>query len=788
MATGRCNALLKCALLSAILFLLLPFVATSALAQGPIISAIRVQGNQRVETDAIRIHISQPVNAPLDPATVDKDIKAIYGMGFFDSVKAETAVEHGKNVLIYKVKERPQVTDVQIVGMKEFRTTNDKIVAATRIHPGSLLDPIRVKETEEGIQHVYEDRGYLDAKVSFRAIPGPGNTAVAQFIVNEGPRVYITRIEFTGNHAYSDSELKSQMETGTHNFLSWLTNSGVLDRKKLEDDADRIAAFYYNNGYLNVHVSEPQIIRHGDSITVKIAVDEGPRYKVGSVALAGDLKFPRAELEKLLTIKPGQDFSGMTLQHNVLTLSDFYSNRGYAFVNVQPKTQLNPADKTVAVTFDVNPGHIVLVNRIRITGNTKTSDKVIRREMQVQEQEPYSASAIRDSKKLLDQLGYFSSTRITTSPSQQPDKIDLNVHVTEANTASLQVAGGFDSYEGVFGQFTLGNTNLFGGGESVMLSAMIGYLYKNYSISYTEPWFLDIPLSVSTQLFDSDTYLFTFSQKNAGGSINTYYPLTQLGLKKIGPFSLKDVNAGLGYQFESVGITGLSPFTPLEIREFQGYTRVSELMPSIKRFTVDNPVDPRSGSIESLNLEFAGIGVGQPFVKGLLHWRWFYTFLKSPTWGSWVFSPSVTYGLGSTFSGPGDLPLYERFFPGGVGGEGDVRGYQLYSLGPLVTTYNKAGSPIGVTTVGGSKELLTDGMITFPILSGLGIRGMVFADAGQAYRLHQSMDLTNLQAAYGFGFQWRSPFGPLAIDIARPINPRPQDLSTVFEIGAGSPL
>ncbi len=787
MATGRCNALLTCALFSTVLVLLPPLGTASALAQGPIISAIQIQGNQRVETDAIRIHISQPTNAPLDPAAVDKDIKAIYAMGFFDSVKAKIAVEHGKNVLIYKVKERPQVTNVEIVGMKAFRTTNDKIVAATRVHPGSILDPIKVRETEEGIQHVYEDKGYLDAKVGFRAIPGPGNTATAEFNVYEGPRVYITKIEFTGNHAYSSSALRAQMQTGTHNFLSWLTDSGVLDRKKLNDDADRIAAFYYNNGYLNVHVSEPQIIRHGDSITVKIAVDEGPRYKVGSVALAGDLKFPREELEKKLTIKPGQYFSGMALQHNVLTLSDFYSNRGYAFVNVQPKSQLNPADKTVGVTFDVNPGHIVLVNRIRITGNTRTSDKVIRREMQVQEQEPYSASAIRDSKKLLDQLGYFSSTRITTSPSQQPDKINLNVHVTEANTASLSVAGGFDSYEGVFGQFTLGNTNLFGGGESVMLSAQVGYFYKDYSISYTEPWFLDIPLSVSTQLFDSDTYLFTFSQKSAGGSINTYYPLTQLGLKKIGPLSLKDVNAGLGYQFETVGITGLSPFTPLAIREFQGYTRVSELMPSLKRFTVDNAIDPRSGSIESLNLEFAGIGVGEPFIKGLAHWRWFYTFLKSPTWGSWVFSPGVTYGIGTPFTG-GALPLYERYFPGGVGGEGDVRGYQLYSLGPLVTTYNKAGSPISVTTIGGSKEFLTEEDITFPILSGLGIRGLSFVDAGQAYTLHQSMSLTNLQWAYGIGILWRSPFGPLEVDIARPINPRPQDLSTVFEIGAGSPL
>lgn len=787
MAKGRCNALLTCALLCAVLLLLSPLAGSHALAQGPIVSAIRVEGNQRVEADAIRIHISQPANAPLNEATVDHDIKSIYQMGFFQSVKADLVTERGKNILVYKVKERPQISNVRIVGMKAFRTTNDKVVAATRVHPGSIMDPMRIRETEQGIEHLYEDKGYLDARVSFRAIPGPGNTAVAEFNVHEGPQVEITKIEFTGNHAFSASQLRMQMETGTHNILSWLTDSGVLDRKKLDDDVDRIAAFYYNNGYLNVHVSEPQIIRHVNTITIKIAVEEGPKYKVGAVGLAGDLKFPRSELEKLLTIKAGQDFEGITLQHNVLTLSDFYSNRGYAFVNVEPKTQLNPANRTVDVTFNITPGHVVLVNRIRITGNTKTSDKVIRRSLDIQEQEPYSASAIRDSKQALDQLGYFSSTRITTTPSQQPDKIDLNVNVSEANTASLQVAGGFDSYEGVFGQFTLGNTNLFGGGESAMLSAMIGYFYKDYSLTYTEPWFLDIPLTVSPSLFDSEMYMFTFTQTNIGASLNTYYPLSQLGLKEIGPISLKDVNAGLGYQFESVGITGLLPYTPLAIRQYAGYTQVSEFMPSLKRFTVDNPIDPRTGSIESLNLEFAGVGIGEPFLKGTAHWRWFYTFLKSPTWGSWVFSPGVTYGIGSTFAG-GEMPVYERFFPGGVGGEGDVRGYELYSLGPLVTTYNRAGTPLSVTTVGGSKELLTEEDITFPILSGLGIRGLTFVDGGQAYTLQQSMTLNNIQWAYGIGILWRSPFGPLEIDVARPINPRPQDLGTVFEVGAGAPL
>ncbi len=653
------------------------------------------------------------------------------------------------------------------------------------------MDPARVAETEKGIKEAYESKGYSDTKVDYHEQLGPNNTEVGTFQVTEGPKVYIREVDFTGNHAFPARELRGQMDSAQYiPLLSLITSAGVLDKKKLRDDTDRIASFYYDHGYLNVHVGEPIISRIPKGLKVVVPIDEGPIYKVGTIDVAGDLKYPRSELVPLITIKPGEDFRGSTMQHDVLTLSDFYSDRGYAFVDVQPKTPLDPVARKVNITFAINPGREVLVNRINISGNTRTSDKVIRREMQVQEQEPYSASLIRNSKQRLDQLGFFSTTRITTAPSTQPDKVDLNVDVTEQSTASFQVAGGFDSYQSVFGHFQLGNTNLFGGGEAVLLSAQVGFLFQNYTASYTEPWFLDIPLAVSLSVFDSKTDLFAFHQNAAGGAVNSSYPLVELGLKNIGPFSLENVRAGLGYQIESVGIGGLSPFTTFQIARYKGYTLVSELEPSIRRATVDNPIDPRSGSIESLNAEIAGIGPGTAFLKAIAHARFFYTFIKSATFGQFVFSPGITYGIGTTLS-PGqgnELPLYERFFPGGVGGQGDVRGYQLYSLGPEVLILNQAGEPQQIQNIGGSKELLLDGEITFPILSGLGIRGVIFADAGQAYRLSDSITLSSLQAAYGVGIRWRSPFGPLAVDIARPINPRPQDQSNVFEIGGGAPL
>ena len=765
--------------------------ASVARAQGPIVNKIQIVGNQRVEEDAIRIHITQQVGQPLDPNAESADIKSIYSLGFFSDVSAHVVQQGGQNVLVYYVKERPQITDVKLYGMKAIRTNDDKIVAAMKVHPGVILDPIAVKETINNITKVYADAGYTDAKISFKPIPQPDNTAFGEFDVVEGPKVQITKIEFVGNHAFSAALLQANMATRTYSkLLSWVTGWGALDEKKLQEDVDRLTAFYYDNGYLNVQIAPPQVLRSGEKITIVITIDEGTPYRVGRLDIEGNLKFPRRDLRKRLTMKSGQLFRGSALQRQVLALSDFYSNRGYAYVNVDPHTQLVHANKRVNVVFVINPGHEVLINRINISGNTKTSDKVIRREIQLQEQEPYSAELIRDSQTRLQRLGFFSDTRITTEPATQPDKINLDVNVAEANTASFQVAGGFDSYQSVFGNFTLGNTNLFGGGESLVANAQVGFLFQNYSISYTEPWFLDIPLGVGLQLFDNKTYLLSFNQSSAGFTLTTTYPLTELGFKKIGPFSLKDVTAGLGYSFQSIGITGLNQFTTFQIARYKGYTQTSELTPTIRRFTVDNPTDPRTGTVASLSMQFGGLGGTNSFIKGVAHFRYFYPFLKSQTLGTFVVSQGVTFGIGTNLENGtgGELPLYERFFPGGVGGPGDVRGYQLYSLGPQVPIYSQNGTPQSVQDIGGSKELLLSNEITFPILSGLGIRGVIFADAGQAFRLKDSLNITDLQAAAGIGIRWKSPFGPLAVDIAFPINPRPADQSTVFEVGAGSPL
>jgi outer membrane protein insertion porin family len=763
-------------------------VATARAQGAAVISEVRIQGNQRVEADAIKIHINSRAGQPLDPTVVDQDVKSIYKMGFFDRVSADVEHQAGGDVLTFIVQERPLITDVRFGGMKALKSTDDKVINAVKLHGGSVLDPARVQTTIQGLKELYVQKGYLDVNVTFRTVAEANNTAIGVFDVKEGPVVQISEVDFEGNKSIRSSTLRNSISTHQHNLLSMFFDTGILDQKKLQDDVDRITAMYYNRGYLNVHVSEPTVTRTGNSLKVLFNIDEGPIFHVGTVDVSGDLKVPKKDLVSKLTVKPGEIFAGEQMQHDVLTLSEVYSDRGYAYVNVDPRTQVDPATRTVDVAYNINPGREVLVDRINITGNTKTSDKVIRRELQIEEQEPYSTAKIQASKRKLDSLGFFSNTRITTTPGPQPDKIDLDIAVQEANTASLQVGGGYDSSSSVFGNFSVGNSNLFGGGESVSADAQIGFLYQNYDLSYNEPWFLDMPLGVNLQLFYDKLFLYSFDQTNAGGSINTTYPLTELGLKKIGPIPLDDVTAGLGYQLENVGISGVNQFTTFDIARYKGYRLISEIMPSLRRFTVDNPTDPRSGSVMNLNLELAGLG-GQAFAKGVFHSRFFYPYIKSPKWGEWVAAVGVTYGLGTSLGGNNgsELPLYERFFPGGLGGEGDVRGYTLYSLGPQITEYNQQGVPFQVQQVGGSQELLLSGETTFPIWTSFGIRGATFLDAGNAYYLSQS-PFSDLRAAIGFGIRWKSPFGPIAIDLAAPLNPRPNDQRTVFDFGAGAPL
>ncbi len=770
------------------LLLTLAFGA-DAWAQGaaPTIAEIRIRGNQRVDDDAIRIQISSRVGEPLDQAAVSRDIKAIYRMGFFKHVTASITPSGGQVILTFNVEERPLVSEVRFEGMSAFKPVDDKVRAALKIQPRSILDPIHVLETIKGLEAIYREKGYLDAAVNYKTTPEPNNEVIVVFDVKEGPLVRIGEVKFVGNHAFKSSKLAGLLETRPHNLLSFIFGTGLLDRKALATDVDRLKTYYYQHGYLNAQVAEPTITRKGNSLIVTFNINEGEPFRIGTISFEGDLKVPVQELRKRLTLKPGQPFQGLKMQHDVLTLSDFYTDRGYAFANVDPRTQVDPLTHLINVTIRVTPGEKILVDRISIAGNVRTRDYVIRRQLAIQEQEPYSAAKIRASKARLDRLGLFSQTQITTTPGREPDQVDLNVAVKEAQTGTFSIGGGIDTVDGAFGNASIGERNLFGTGNSATFSALFGFLFRNIDLNFTDPYFLDMPLTFSIDLFDTEYFMFGFTQVAYGIGFHTLYPLSELGLTELGPFSLNTVSVGMGYKFQQMGITDIGPYEPAAITRYHGYALVSEVIPTIQRMTVDNPTDPRSGSSQSASVEFAGAGGTSYFVKAIAHSRWFVPIIDSTWFGQWVYSLGVDYGIGTALqpSPGGNLPLYERFFPGGID---SVRGYEFFSLGPNVALYNNVGQPIGYTQIGGSKELLLSTEITFPILESFGLRGVVFLDAGNAYLLQQSITLPSLAAAWGLGIRWRSPFGPIRIEYAVPINPRAGYVVDNFVFGGGSPL
>ena len=327
-SASRWDAFLAC--LPGLLVASLLITANVRAQPGPIVSDIKVAGNQRVETGAIRIHISSQIGQPLNDATVDADTKAIYRMGFFDDVTANFDRDHG--VLTFVVKERPLITEIRFSGMKAIKASDSDVINALALHPGTVLDPTRAQTTIRNLEEVYQGKGYLDARVTFRTVPQSNNTAMGVFDVKEGPVVEISDVNFVGNKHFSARQLRGSMETRRHTILSYFFQTGILDRKKLQDDVDRLNAFYYDHGYLNVHIFEPVVTRKGNSLVVTVTIDEGPVYKVGALDVAGDLKVPKKDLLSKLTLKHNATFSGSDMQHDVLTLSDFYSDRGYAYV------------------------------------------------------------------------------------------------------------------------------------------------------------------------------------------------------------------------------------------------------------------------------------------------------------------------------------------------------------------------------------------------------------------------------------------------------------------------
>jgi outer membrane protein insertion porin family len=725
------------------------------------IDRVIIKGNRRIESAAIANVLKVKDGDPFFPEKVDADVRSIYKLGHFQDVKAETSTGEKGVVLTYLVTEKPVVRVITIEGNKELSL--EKVRDALDIKPNSIFSQ---KELAKGIRKVkklYADEGYYLAEVQDKVEKRAENELNLRITVTEGNKILIRQIRFDGNRAFTASKLKKSMETTEKWLFSWLTGAGTYKEEVLKNDTTAIADLYFNNGYVNVKVGEPKIelLPDKSGLTVTIAIIEGDQFRTGTIDFKGDLLESRDELAKLVKLKSGEVFSRATLRVDVFALTDLYADKGYAFANVNPLTRLIPEQKNIDLTFDFEKGEKVYIDRINISGNTKTRDKVIRRELKLAEGDQYSSTGIKKSKQNLMNLGFFEEANLATAKGGSDNKLNLNVDVKEKPTGTFSIGGGYSSLDGLIGQGSVQQANFLGLGLKMNVSASIGGKSQTYNLGLTDPYFMDTRWTIGGDVYRTERQYIDYTRRATGGDIKAGYPLSDT------------MSTFFVYKYEEKQIYDQSQSLLDSIRNGlitapETTSSTSAISASLNRNSTDYRLDPTRGMTNSLSVEFAGLGGTNRYLRYIGQ-----TSYYIPAFWSAVFSVHATLGhiqaLGK------EIPIDEKFYLGGIS---TLRGYGGRTVSPFrantVVTTDVNGiktTSIARAYIGGDTEAIGNLELVFPLLKEAGLKGVLFFDAGNAYE--KASDIFSVvRNSYGFGFRWFSPIGPLRLEYGIPLNPR----------------
>ena len=754
-------------------------------AAGPPIAKVEIAGNVRVEEDAIRVHLHSQPGTAFDQDALDKDIRAIYAMGFFDQVTAETSSQGKGVVLTFHVHERPLVRGVTIEGAENVK--KEEVEQALRVRPHTILDPEKARQGIEAAKKLYSEKGYLDADIAYTTAPVGENEVDVTYTIKEGALVRIDEIDFEGNEAFSDRTLNGIMQTKEKWIFSFITGAGNLNKDVLKADVERLTAWYYDHGYVTVHVDEPKVERRDEGLRVVINIQEGEQFKVGKVAIEGkDVSITPADLAGKLVTVEGETFEASSLRDDVQLLTDRMSEDGYAFAKIDPATVVDTDKKTVDVTFQVERGSPVSVERIEVSGNTKTRDYVVRREMRLQEGELFSGTRLRKSREALQRLGFFQEVNITTRKGSGEDKMHVLVDVKEAQTGAFSAGAGFSSADNLLFNVRIQENNLFGRGQRLVINGDVGSIRRNIILSFTEPYFRGTPLTVGLDAFSWQLRFDEFTRAGTGGSVSFTYPVTAFGYDTLWGMPLEDIRVGTDYRLEQAEIKDLDFFATKSVRLEEGTSVISSVAPKLSRNTLNHAFDPTAGSYQDLSVEFAGLG-GTQFIKSEARGRWYYTFWKPKNWGDITYSLglNLAYGTGNEGISGNELPLFERYFPGGIN---TIRGFESRSLGPYETRKDRFGNIVATNPIGGSTQFILNNELIFPIVPGIGLKGVVFVDAGNAYTADTVWSWDETRASAGAGARWLSPLGPLRIELGIPIRKKANDHKSLVLFSFGGPF
>jgi outer membrane protein insertion porin family len=721
------------------------------------IQKIEVAGNQKIDREAILEKINSTTGQTLSAAQVRKDIAAIHKLGFFDDIQADFE----KGTLKFTVKERPAIYRIVFFGNEQISTDDLKGVLTLKTY--DIYDENMVRESVRKLLKHYEDKGYYLAKVDHSVRPSKEKDMVELlFRVREYDKVKIKKITFLGNTAFNDDQLKRTLRnTSEGGFFSWATSSGNFKELDFKNDLQVLQYWYLNEGYVRFRHDPPIVTVSEDKkwVYITIKVEEGFKYSMGKIEFNGDLLFPTDELEGTLTLKEKDTFSISKRNADILALTEKYQDLGYANVNVIPNIEIQDDTRTVTTNYEFEKGTLVRFGRITVKGNSKTRDKVIRRELKIKEGELYSGSGMRISRENVERLGFFEAEATqfqTKSPPGRPDILDVEVSIKERPTGQFQLGAGYATTTKFFFTTQVAETNFLGKGQDLRFQAQVAADRKNrsFSLSFTDPYAWDTNWSAGGDLYSNVfTVPGSYTEFRKGLGLRVGHP--------IGDYS----RIYLGYRLEQLTLKDVEdPIVKSnQGREEGTLSSVSVTLANDKR---NNRMETTHGHYASISEEYAGLGGNRTFTRTIGDLRFY-----RKIWGELTFRTKVEGGAIWDYKGDG-VQSGELFR---LGGPNNLRGYPSFSIGP-----NRDVPGLGKFVAGGLNQFFYMAELEYPISKDVGLKAVLFYDAGDAF---DKFNRLALKQNYGWGFRWFSPLGPLRFEWGYPLKGKGNGSQFNFMIG-----
>ncbi|MBI2884959.1 MAG: outer membrane protein assembly factor BamA [Candidatus Omnitrophica bacterium] len=723
--------------------------------EAPRVVSVDVAGLHTIASETCLARVQTKPGMLYAESVVSEDIRRLYALGYFTDIQVATEPAADGVRVVFQVTEKPTITAVEFEGFRLFRV--ERLRQLLGVEAGQLYDPRKVKEGVDKLKAEYRRKGYSKIAVESSVSADPAtNQATVYVVADEGPQMRIRRIFIEGNLAVPDRRILKLLKTKRRH---WFT-AGVYDEQVLEEDAERIRAFYRRNGYQDVRVEHSLAADpSGRQLYLHLKIAEGLQHRIGTISLAGVTLFPPEDLQVLLRLKPGAVYNTEVLQEDLRTMTQYYGDRGYIHAVVTPATTLDPASKRVDLALQVEEHDLTYVRRIDIRGNLRTKDVVVRREIRLHPGEPFDGSRIRRSIERLYNLGYFEEVNVDTQATPLPQHDDLIVNVKEAKTGSFSFGGGFSSVDRIVGlveveqrNFDLFNPpNFTGAGQDLRFRVEVGTVRRYFDLSFTEPWIFGHPVSLGVDAFSrtrlrSRNLGLAFEERRQGGGL------------RLGKSFGENLHAGIGYQLFRTDISDVVADASADLKAEQGRSDISVANATLTWDTRDNRFEPTRGIVTFVSSDLAG---------GLLAGnRDFYRLQGGVStyyshWDRFTLETRLKTGLVNEYDNTAQVPIFERFFAGGAD---TIRGFRERRVGPKDAVSN---DPIGGEAIfmGTLEEVAT---ILKDERGKSILKGSVFYDVGNVWRSISDFG-QSFESGTGIGMRVNTPIGPVRVDLGFPI-------------------